>query len=171
MTFPNKLSIKSIFIVTIALSLVAIASDRTIPSVKVKDMRGKTIDTKSFDNDGKPMVINFWATWCKPCIKELNNIHDTYVDWVDETGVKIIAVSIDDARNSRRVAPFVKSRGWEYEIYLDENGDFRRAMNVQNPPHTFLVNGEGEIVWQHNGYAPGDENELLEEIKKLAEKE
>ncbi|MDC1067773.1 TlpA disulfide reductase family protein [Candidatus Kapabacteria bacterium] len=157
----------SILLVFSVLSLIAIASERQIPSAKVKSLRGKTVDTKTFSNDGKPMVINFWATWCKPCIKELNNIHDDYPDWVEETGVKVIAISIDDARNSRRVAPFVNSRGWDYEIYLDENGDFRRAMNVQNPPHTFLVNGKGEIVWQHNGYAPGDEKALLKEIKKL----
>lgn len=167
MNLQNYTKLISIFTSILLLSLIVNASERTVPSVKVKDLRGKTFDTKNFDNDGKPIVINFWATWCKPCIKELNNIHDSYIDWVDETGVKIIAVSIDDARNSRRVAPFVKSRGWDYEIYLDENGDFRRAMNVQNPPHTFLLNGDGEVVWQHNGYAPGDEKKLLAEIKKL----
>lgn len=139
----------------------------TIPSENVKNLRGQTIDTENFSNDGKPFVINFWATWCKPCILELNNISDVYPVWQDETGVKIIAISIDDSRNSKKVAPFVNGRGWEYEVYLDENSDFKRAMNVNNPPHTFLFNGEGELVWEHNGYAPGDEDKLYNKIKEL----
>jgi thiol-disulfide isomerase/thioredoxin len=143
------------------------ATEKKVPSIKIKDIKGKEFNTGELSNDGKPMIINFWATWCKPCIKELNNIQEVYPDWVDETGVKIVAVSIDDARNSRKVAPFISARGWDYEILIDENGDFRRAMNVQNPPHTFLVNGKGEVVWQHNGYAPGDEEELYEEVQKL----
>jgi len=148
-----------------------IAKDNSkVPSVYVKDMKGRKINTKKFDNDGKPYIINFWATWCKPCIQELNNINESYKKWQKETGVKIIAVSIDDSRNSRRVAPFVKGRGWDYEIYLDENADLKRAMNVNNPPHTFLVNGDGEIVYEHNGYAPGDESKLYQEVKKLINK-
>lgn len=126
------------------------------------------IDADTLSNDGKPMVINFWATWCKPCVRELNAINDQYIDWVDETGVKIVAISIDDSRNSARVKPFVKSQGWEYEIYLDENQELKRALNVNNPPHTFLLDGEGNIVWQHSGYTPGDEDHLYLLIEMLA---
>lgn len=145
-------------------------NNKKIPSVKVKDMMGKTINTAKFDNDGKPYVISFWATWCKPCLLELNNINEVYEDWAEETGVKFIAMSIDDSRNARKVPHLVKSRGWEYEVYIDENSDFKRAMNVVNPPHTFLVNGKGEIVYEHNGYAPGDEKKLYEKIKALLKK-
>ncbi len=145
-----------------------ITKDKSLPDVQLKDLRGQSVSSSTFNNDGKPMVINFWATWCKPCIQELNNINDLYTDWQDETGVKVIAISIDDSRNSRKVAPFVKGRAWEYEVYLDENSDFKRAMGVNNPPHTFLLDGNGKIVYEHNGYAPGDENKLFQEIKKLS---
>lgn len=140
-----------------------------LASAKVKDLKGNIVNTADFSNDGKPIVVNFWATWCKPCMEELASINEAYQDWQDATGVKFIAVSLDDSRSSKRVAPFVKAKGWNFEVYLDENQDFKRAMNVTNPPHTFLLNGKGEIVWEHNGYAPGDENKLFEEIKKLAE--
>ena len=140
---------------------------KKIPSVKIKDIAGKMVDTGLLSNKGKPMIISFWATWCKPCIQELANVHEVYEDWVKQTGVKMIAVSIDDSRNSKKVAPFVKGRDWKFDVLIDENSDFKRAMNVNNPPHTFLINGDGEIVYQHNGYAPGDEKKLFEELKKL----
>lgn len=144
------------------------AQNQQIPSIQLKDLIGNMIDADTLSNDGKPMVINFWATWCKPCVRELNAINDQYIDWVDETGVKIVAISIDDSRNSARVKPFVKSQGWEYEIYLDENQELKRALNVNNPPHTFLLDGEGNIVWQHSGYTPGDEDHLYLLIEMLA---
>jgi peroxiredoxin len=159
------LTVVSAFLIIVAATL--FAKEKTIPSIKVKDLKGKTVDTKTFNNDGKPFVIAFWATWCKPCITELTAMNDVYEDWQDETGIKIITVSIDDSRNARKVPSFVRGRGWDYEVYVDENSDFRRAMSVNNPPHTFLVDGKGNIVWEHNGYAPGDEEELLKQIKKL----
>lgn len=140
------------------------AQDKTVPSVALKDITGKSIDSGDFSNDGKPYIINFWATWCSPCKRELNNIAEVYDDWVDETGVKIIAISIDDSRTSRNVKPYVDASGWDYEVYLDENGDFRRAMGVAAPPYTFLVDGNGKIVYQHIGYNPGDEEELYERL-------
>ncbi len=167
---------KKILVPVITLFLVLAVSGmyaivKTVPSVKIKNLNGQTVDTKTFHNEGKPYVINFWATWCKPCILELNNINDYYADWQAETGIKIIAVSIDDSRNSRKVAPFVRGRGWDYEIYLDENQEFKRALGVNNPPHTLLVDGNGEIVWEHNGYAQGDEDILYEKILELTNKE
>jgi cytochrome c biogenesis protein CcmG/thiol:disulfide interchange protein DsbE len=144
------------------------AQDKTrkLPSVMVETTTGKKVNVNTFNNDGKPFVINFWATWCSPCKRELNTIAEVYEDWVEETGVKIIAVSIDDARNKHKVAPYADLKGWEYELYIDPNSDLARALNVNNPPQTFVCNGAGEIVWSHNGYVDGDEEELLDQIKK-----
>ncbi|MFP4528028.1 MAG: TlpA family protein disulfide reductase [Candidatus Kapaibacterium sp.] len=162
-----------IAIIALAVTFGSASAQQTsnIPSENVKDLFGKTLDTKTFENDGKPFVINFWATWCKPCILELNNISDVYAKWQHETGVKVIAISIDDSRNSKKVAPFVRGRGWEFEVYLDDNQDFKRAMNVNNPPHTFLFDGDGNLVMEHNSYAPGDEIELYNKIKEISQKQ
>jgi len=153
-------------VLLLSLTSVAIAQDK-IPNIQLKDLSGNMIDANLLENDGKPMVISFWATWCKPCVRELNAINDQYIDWQDESGVKVVAISVDDSRNSSRVKPFITSQGWEYEVYLDENQELKRALNVNNIPHTFLIDGNGEIVWQHNGYMTGDEDHLYELIQKL----
>ena len=139
-----------------------------LPNIKLKDMEGNSINVSEISNNGNPIIISFWATWCKPCKAELNAIAEEFEDWVGETGVKLIAISIDDARSSSRVEPYVNAMGWEYTVLMDPNGDMKRAMNVNNVPHTFLLNGEGKIVWDHNNYSPGDESELYHEVEKYA---
>lgn len=156
---------------TLVVSVFVQAQTYKIPSATVQDLKGSSLNTSTFDNNGKPMIISFWATWCKPCIAELSAIAENYEDWQAETGVKLIAVSIDDARNVAKVAPFVNGKAWEYEVYCDPNGDFKRAMSVNTVPHTFLVDGNGDIVWQHNSYNPGDEEELLNWVRTVAKGE
>lgn len=142
---------------------------KKLPSVQLKDMNGKSISTDKLGFDG-PVVISFWATWCSPCKRELNTINELYTDWQEETGVNLVAVSIDDQKTMNSVAVYVNGKGWEYLVLMDPNGDFKRAMGVNNVPHTFLINKDGEIVYSHNNYAPGDEDKLYEEIKKIAVK-
>ena len=147
--------------------LFAQEAGRKVPAASIKTLTGEVFSTENFSNDGKPMIIDFWATWCKPCIEELNAIHEEYADWKEETGVKLITVSIDDARTMTRVAPFINGKGWDYENYVDPNGDFKRAMNVNMPPHTFVLNGQGEIVWQHVGFTEGSQEELIEAVRSV----
>lgn len=143
---------------------------KKIPAVKVKNLDGGVFNMADLSNDGKPIVISFWATWCSPCKKELENMAEVYEEWQKETGVKIVAISIDDARNASKVKPYITAKELPYEVYIDENQDFKRAMNVNNVPHTFLVDGKGNIVWDHNNYSEGDEEHLYEEIKKITGK-
>jgi cytochrome c biogenesis protein CcmG, thiol:disulfide interchange protein DsbE len=100
----------------------------------------------------------------------LNTVTDLYADWQKETGVKIVALSIDDERNKQKVKPFVSGKGWDYEILLDPNSDVKRAMNINQIPYSMIIDGNGKVVWEHIGYSPGDENEVLEQLKKLTAK-
>ncbi len=160
---------KSIILLTILLLScgVTFSQERSLPNIEVKTLKGNSFNIQDLDNEGSPMVISFWATWCKPCKKELNAIAEVYDDWQDETGVKLIAISIDDTRSMSKVAPYVNSSDWEYDVYLDSNSDLKRAMGVSSVPHTFLINGDGKIVWNHKGYIDGDEEELYEQIEHL----
>jgi len=157
-----------IFTAFLSFSLLSFSQNRTLPKVDLKTLDNNNFNTSDFDNDGKPIVISFWATWCKPCIKELNNIAEVYEDWQDETDVKLIAISIDDARNMSKVKPKVNALLWDYEVYCDPNGDLKRAMGVGSVPHTFLLNENKEIVYQHTGYKDGDEYDLFKKIEALS---
>jgi thiol-disulfide isomerase/thioredoxin len=154
------------FIFLIAFSSGSMAQN-SLPAVDLKTLDGQIINTSQIENDGKPIVISFWATWCSPCKRELNNINDVYEDWFDETGVKVIAISIDDARQVYKVGPYIEGVAWEFDVLLDTNSDFKRAMNVNNVPYTILLDGNGNVVYKHNNYAEGDEIELYEKILEL----
>lgn len=142
-----------------------------LPSVAVKSLDGKIVNTETFSNNGKPLVIDLWSTCCAPCTKELDEINEVYEDWQTETGMKLIAVSTDDQRTSAKVNPHVNSHEWSFEVYLDGNQDLKRALNVNTVPHVFVLNGKGEIVWQNNAYNENSVAKLHDVIAKVAKGE
>lgn len=159
-----------IFTLLLFLIGVAHAVNAQLPSVTLKDINGNTVNTAALSNDGKPFIIDFFATWCHPCNRELKAINEVYADWVEETGVKLIAVSIDQAQNINKVKPMVDENGWEYEVLLDPNSDFKRALGIQMIPYVIICDGQGNIVYKHNGYTDGAENELIEKVRELVKK-
>lgn len=163
--FPKSMALVGL----ICLSFAVDVDVKSIPDLQLKDMEGNLISTSEISTAGHPTLFCFWATWCSPCKRELNNYAELYEDWQEETGVEIVAVSIDDQRSIRRVTPYVNSVLWDYTVLLDPNKDFARAMSVINVPHTFLVDGNGNIVWQHSNYSTGDEYEVYEQLLKLVE--
>jgi len=142
-----------------------------LPQVELKDLQGKSINTSKLNNEGKPFIISFFATWCKPCLRELKAINEVYEDWQEETGVKLVAVSIDEGQNTDRVKPLMDALGLEYEVLLDPNGDFKRAMNVNMIPHVFVIDGKGNVAYAHTGYTEGGEQELIAKVRELLKSE
>ena len=138
-----------------------------LPQVTLKTIDGKAVRVDTLNNGGKPFIIDFFATWCKPCNRELDTISEVYADWQEETGVKIFAVSQDQAHNIHKVKPLVDNHGWEYDVLLDPNGDLKRAFGIQNIPYVLIVDGNGKIVYRHMGYNDGEEAELIEKLREL----
>lgn len=149
------------------LAVICMATYAQLPSVELKTLDGKSINSSALSNDGKPFAICFFATWCKPCNRELKAISEVYPDWQEETGMKIYAVSTDNGQNIQKVKPLVDAEGWEYEILLDTNQAFQKSFGIQFIPHTILVDGKGNIAWQHSGYTEGSETEIIEQVRKL----
>ncbi|NET30855.1 MAG: TlpA family protein disulfide reductase [Cyanothece sp. SIO1E1] len=152
----------------ICLSTVAFAQTQ-LPSAEVKTLDGATINLQDFAQNGKPTIISLWATWCAPCKKELDAIAEVYEDWQADYGVEVVAISIDTRRQLAKVKPMVETKGWPFQILSDANNTLTNVLNYQTIPQTYLVDENGEIVYSHNGYLPGDEYELEDQLKALKE--
>ena len=157
------------FIVLVVLMAVVQIAFAQLPQVTLKDINGMAVRLDTLSNGGKPIIIDFFATWCKPCNRELSAISEVYGEWQSETGVRLIAVSIDQAHHINKVKPLVDQLGWPYEVLLDPNSELKRALGVQLIPYTLIVDGNGKIVYKHSGYVDGEEEELLEEIRKISD--
>ena len=142
-------------------------SQNTLPNLDLISIDGSEVKLKDEVNKKGVTVISLWATWCVPCLKELDAISEIYDDWQDETNVELIAVSVDDSRTVKRVKPLVNGKEWGYKVLLDTNNNLKRALNASNIPLTILVKND-EIVYEHMGYTPGSEDELYEKIKKYS---
>lgn len=134
-----------------------------LPMVQLRDIHGATVNTAEL-SDGRPVIIAFFATWCKPCMRELQAIDEVYADWQDQTGVEMYIVSIDQGQDSKKVKPLVDGYGWDYRVLLDPNGELKRAMNVQNIPHIVVLDKNGTIVYNHTGYTEGSEQEIRKHL-------
>lgn len=157
---------KLFLFITIVFSFFAISKAQSLPNISLKDIDGNLVNLNEIDNNSNPIIISFFATWCKPCLRELTAINELYSEWQEELGVKLIAVSIDEGAQAFKVKPLVKTNDWSYQVLLDSNQEFMRAMNVSMVPSIFILDKNKEIVYSHTGYIDGDENNLINELRK-----
>ena len=155
------------FLLSLAAALVSFVAAAQVPSVTVETVKGESFDTAKLLEEGTPMIISFWSTSCKPCIRELDAVYDAMPDWLEEADFRVVAVSTDDSRLLAKAKSFAEGRGWgeEYTLLFDKNQDFMRAMNVSVVPHVFVVDGKGKVVYSHTAYVPGGEVDLFEAVK------
>ena len=160
------------FLFCLAAMLVAASAFAQVPSVKVENSKGEAFDTASLLDEGTPMIVSFWSTTCKPCIRELEAVYEALPDWLEEVDFRVVAVSTDDSRQLAKAKSFAEGRGWgsDFTLLFDKNQDFMRAMNVPVVPHVFVIDAKGKIVFSHTAYVQGGEVELFEAVKKSVRK-
>jgi peroxiredoxin len=157
---------KAVFIFLILWSQTQIFGQKKLPVISLKDIEGKTVDISDINTD-KVVVFSFWATWCVPCINELDAINEVYADWQKETGVELIAISVDDMRSAAKVKPLVNGKGWKYLVLFDTNQEFKQAVHAHSIPYLLVVKNK-KIVYTHTGYIPGSESDLYKKIKEYS---
>lgn len=142
-------------------------AQQELPNISLQNGDGKSMSLKSdFSEKDKIYVFSFWATWCSPCINELDELNEVLPRWKQDLNLEIIAVATDDSRTVKRVKPLVNGKEWLYSILLDTNQDFKRALSIVNIPYTIVVKNS-KIVHIQNGYVPGGEAVLLQKLKSL----
>jgi len=157
---------KIVSLLCLLLSLTAFSQNK-IPSADLTTTEGKKISFEEAATSDHVVIVSLWATWCVPCIKELDAISEVWDDWQEETKVELLAISIDDSRTVKRVKPLINGKGWDYTVLLDTNNDLKRALGASTVPLTLLVKNN-KIVFRHSGYSPGSESELFEKIKEYS---
>jgi len=135
---------------------------RKVPNFKTENLDGEIVELNNEVGEG-PILLSFWATWCKPCIEELAEYKKIYKDYQDK-GFKMFAISTDDERTVAKVKPFVKSKGFEFPVLLDTNSDISRLYYAQSVPYSVILDKKGMIIYSHLGYMKGDEVKVKEII-------
>ncbi len=158
---------RKLFLLLFALVSFAFSSFAQMPSVVLADINGGRVCTDTLAKPGQPVVVSFFATWCKPCQRELSAIAEVYDEWQQETGVKLVAVSIDEAQSANKVKPLVDGNGWPYQVLLDPSGELKRALGIQLIPFVIILDEAGNIVYKHNGYTDGAEEEILDKLREI----
>lgn len=138
---------------------------KKVPNVKVEDLDGNKVQLKKYIGKA-PVLISFWATWCKPCQEELYEYQKLYNEYKSK-GLRMLGISIDNNKTISKVKPYIKSRNYNFTVLLDSNSEAAIEFNVQDVPNTFLVDKKGNVVFFRHGYKRGDELEFKKNIEKL----
>lgn len=147
-----------------------VSAQKTLPAISIRTLEGKTVEAKDIPAKGKVTVVSFWATWCAPCKKELDEVAKVYPEWQKNYNVELVAISVDNAQGLPKVKPMIAQKGWKYRVLSDVNSQLISSLGGQSVPFTLLLDKKGNIVDIHNGYKPGDEKELEKKIAEYAKK-
>jgi peroxiredoxin len=158
---------KKLLLIVLIFTNFIVCSQNQLPNVKLKNLKGELVNSNlDFQKKDVIYVYSFWATWCAPCVQELDAISEVYWDWKQKINIEIIAVSVDDSRTEKRVKPMVNGKGWEYTVLLDTNQEFKRSLSIANVPYTVVVKNN-IIVYVQNSHSPGGESEFFDKLKSL----
>jgi peroxiredoxin len=124
---------------------------KKLPNITIADLQGKPVNIIEAVGSEKVTVLSFWATWCSPCKRELDAITELYPEWTEKYNIQLFAISIDNARMLTQVKPMVEEKGWAFPVLMDSKQELQHALEFQAIPQTFVIDKEGNIIFQHEG--------------------
>jgi peroxiredoxin len=144
----------------------AVAADKAdVPNFVLKDLDGKDVSLADLRAKG-PVVIDFWATWCKPCLRELPHVDSLRVKYADQ-GLEVVAISIDETRSLAKVKSYIKTHDYGFRVLLDPNQRTLRQLQGVNVPYVVVISKDGQRLYTHSGYREGDEKELARVVDEV----
>ena len=141
------------------------AEEAEVPNFVLKDLEGKDVSLADLRAQG-PVLIDFWATWCKPCLRELPKVDSLRVKYAEEK-LQVVAISIDETRSVSKVKSYIKTHDYGFQVLLDPNQRTLRQLQGVNVPYLVIISPAGERVYTHSGYREGDEKEVDRVLKEL----
>jgi len=142
----------------------ALLYSQDIPRGNINDLEGNTVEFEKLIKSDSPVIVSFWATWCMPCIQEMDEINKYYNQWKKETGVKFIAISLDNKRSTKRIPKLIKRKGWNYDFFVDNKYELAKAYKINSIP-LMLIFKNGKLIYKHQGYYKGVAGKIYDIIK------
>ena len=133
-------------------------SQNVSPNLKLTKLNGRTVTLSEYLKKG-PVLINFWATWCSPCKKEMVYLDKFERKYKDE-GLSILSISVDSQKSLSHVRSYIRANDYIYDVFLDPNRQVFKKLNGNLMPTNVLIDTEGKVLWRHYGYIPGDEENM-----------
>lgn len=156
---------KYIVISILTLLLPQFAAAAEFESFTLRNLDGVLVDSEDYIGKG-PVLLDFWATWCKPCLKNMPKLQKLHEDYADK-GLVILAINEDGTRSLAKVEPLVHSLGLTFPVLIDKDRDVMRTFQVSGLPTAILINKGGQAVLTLRGYRPGDEKQLRQQLDAL----
>ncbi len=151
------------------IALTQVTAQESLPNTEVRTLKNQKVEFNTLFEPGKLTLVSFWATWCVPCKKEIANVKELMPEWKEEVDFDFMTVSVDDSRSSAKVASYAAAQRWDFPTYLDPNNDLKRSLNFQTVPFSMIVDGNGKVVYMHNGYEEGAEEEMFAKLKEISQ--
>ena len=158
----------TLLIVIITVFTLAESRAQTVKNYTLQNIQNEKVDL--YDLKGEAItVLDFWTTWCNPCKKAIPQLNITY-DKYKEQGVQIIGINCDGPRTVAKVPGVSQSFQIEYPVLIDINSDILNALNLSNFPTLVILDGNNRVKYMHEGFVPGDEEEIIEAIESQLKK-
>lgn len=156
-------------IIAISLFVLSFSVKAQIPDIQLKSAtENKWINLSDLQGE-KLTVVDFWATWCKPCVAALPKLNALSKEF-ETSAVQFIGINVDGPRNRSKVLPFIKTQNLSYPILLDPDSKLMNELNAHSLPTLIIFNNKGKIVYTHEGFSNGEEIEIRDKIKELLKK-